>query len=297
MESQLWFFLALASALLYSFRGILEKHLIKNINKYVLGFAIRFFALPFFFLPFFFLPDIFIPLSELPAQFWLAVIILTVVSTPLETIFYYKAIKEEEVSLVLPILSLSPVITLIFSTIILKEFPTLWGVIGVLLIIFGIYALKLGHAREGIWQPFHHLKNNRGVRLMSVVLLSYGLGSVFDKMGVANSNAYMFALANYIGVSCTLFAITYLKAKTHLKELFIYKKYFLIIGFIVAGYTLLYMLALETSFATYAIAVRSTSVLFTIILAYHFFKEKDLIQKAFAAVIIVLGLICIKIFG
>lgn len=297
METQLWFFLALASAVFYSFRGILEKLVIKKINKYILGFAIRLFALPFFFIPFFFMPHIAIPLNELSLTFWLTVFVVTCICTPFETIFYYEALKEDDVSLVIPILSLSPVITLIFSTLILKEYPTLWGVVGILLIIFGIYALKIGHVREGVLQPFHHLRNNRGVRLMGIVLLSYGFGSIFDKIGVTNSNAYVYALANYVFVSLSLFVLAYFKAKSYLKELFVYKKQFFLIGLIVAGYTILYLLALETSFASYAIAVRSTSVLFTVLFAYLFFKEKEILQKAFAAIVIILGLICIKILG
>ena len=219
------------------------------------------------------------------------------ICTPLETIFYYKALEEEEVSFVLPLLSLAPVVTLLFSAIFLKEFPNIFGVIGVLLIILGIYTLKLSHARDGLLQPFKHIKNNRGAQLMTIVFLSLGIGSVIDKIGVSNSNAYIFALVNYMGVCTTLLIITLIKARKHLGQLGTYWKQFLLLGSIVAGYTILYMLALEESFASYAIAIRNASIIFTIILGYLFFKEKDLKQKLLAAVIIAIGLIFIKVLG
>jgi hypothetical protein len=47
----MWFLFAALSAVLYSFRGILEKATIHRTNKYILGLGIRLFALPFFFNP------------------------------------------------------------------------------------------------------------------------------------------------------------------------------------------------------------------------------------------------------
>jgi drug/metabolite transporter (DMT)-like permease len=293
----MWFFFALASAIIYSFRGILEKKIIGDTNRYILGFAVRGFALPFFFIPLILFPDRIVPIQSLSPEFWFAVVAICLVCTPLETVFYYKALKEEEVSFVLPLLSLAPVITLGFSAIFLKEFPNIFGVIGVLLIIIGIYSLKLNHAKEGFLGPFHHIRNNRGAQLMTIVFISLGFGSILDKIGVANSNAFYFALVNYISVSSMLFIIAYVKARKHLYELRKYWKQFLLIGSVVASYTIFYMLALEESFASYAIAIRNASIIFTIILGYLFFKEKDLKQKLLAAVIIALGLIFIKVLG
>lgn len=293
----MWFFFALASAIIYSFRGILEKKIIGNTDRYILGFAVRGFALPFFFIPLILFPDKIIPLQSLSPEFWFTVAAICFICTPLETIFYYKALEEEEVSFVLPLLSLAPVITLGFSALFLNEYPNIFGILGVLFIIVGIYSLKLSHAKEGIFGPFHHIRNNRGAQLMTVVFISLGFGSILDKIGVSNSNAYFFALINYISVSTMLFIIALVKAKKHMRELRTNWKQFLLIGSVVASYTILYMLALEESFASYAIAIRNASIIFTIILGYLFFKEKDLKQKLIAAIIIALGLIFIKVLG
>jgi uncharacterized membrane protein len=242
-------------------------------------------------------PSYVIPLSHLNYKFWIAIIYICFISTPFETIFYYEALKEEDISLVIPILSLAPALTIVFSFFLLREIPTFLGTVGVLCIVLGIYALKIGQAKEGILQPIHHLRNSRGVRLMALVMVSLALGSVFDKLGVTNSNAYFYTLVNYIGVCISLLIIACVKARSHLKDLFIHAKSFFVIGIFVAGYTLLYSLALEAGSAFYVVSIRNASILFTMLFSYLFLKEKGLKEKLFAGFLIFIGLVCINIFG
>lgn len=293
----MWFFLALFSAVFYSFRGILEKRIIHNVDKYVLGLAIRLFAIPFFFLPFLWSPHSFVPLTHLNIQFWLTVIFICCISTPIETVLYYKALQTEEVTLILPILALGPALTVLWGAIGLREIPHVLGIVGVLCLVFGVYALKIGHAREGLMQPIHHLRNNPAIRLMFLVMLSASLSGVLDKVGVVNSNAYMYGLVNYIFVSITLFVIALYKSKHHLSQLITHRKSFFIIGTVIAVYTIFNFLALQTGFAGYVGSVRASYILFTMIMGVLFLKEKDAKQKFLAGIFIVLGLVLIKLYS
>lgn len=293
----MWFGFALLSAFFYAFRGVLEKLLVARVDRYVLGLAVRLFALPFFFLPFIFNPDLFIPPWELPAEFWVATFIVCLIGTPLETYFYYKSIRDEEISLALPILSLSPVFTIFFGMIFLGEFPTAVGALGVAAILFGVYALKIGHARHGLLEPLYHLARNRSLRLMAIVAVSLALGAVLDKVGVTNSNPYMYALVSYTLVSTVLFGFAYVKAKPHLGQLRTHGRHFAILGAVVASYTLLYVTALDTGNAAYVVAIRNASLLISILLGVLWLKEKDLRTKLFAGSFVVMGLIFIKVLG
>ena len=293
----MWFFLALASALFYSFRGILEKRIIHNVDKYILGLAIRLFAVPFFFLPFLWSPHAFISPLHLGLQFWLVIAFICCISTPIETVLYYKALQTEEVTLVLPILALGPGLTVLWCSLTLHEIPHMFGVIGVVCLVFGVYALKIGHAREGLLQPIHHLRNNPAIRFMFVVMLSSSFSSVLDKIGVINSNAYMYGLINYIFVSLSLFLIAFYKARHNLRQLITHKKNFLIIGSVIAAYTVLKFVALQTGFAGYVGAVRASYLLFTMIMGILFLKEKGWKEKTLAGTFIVFGLILIKLYS
>jgi uncharacterized membrane protein len=293
----MWFVLALLSAVLYSFRGVLEKLIVGRVNRYILGLAIRLFALPFFLIPFIFNPSLFVPLTELPLQFWLAMITVSLICTPLETYFYYKAIKDEELSLSLPILSLSPVMTIGFAALFLGEFPTVLGAVGVITILCGVYALKIGHARHGLAEPLYHLSRNKSVQFMVIVALSLGFASILDKIAVTSANAYMAALINYVLISIVLFLIAWVKAKEHMVQLKTHFKAFSIVGAVVAGYTLLYLLALQEGNTAYVVAIRNASLLITILLGVFWLKEKDLRTKLLAGSVIVVGLILIKVLG
>lgn len=293
----MWFLLSIFSALIYSLRGILEKKTIKNVNKYILGYAVRLFALPFLLIPLFFKPQIIEPITHPNPHFWIAVIFLAIVCTPIETYFYYSALKDQELTTALPILSLGPILILLIGSFLLKEVPNLFGLFGVVLITIGIYSLKIHHAREGFFEPLKHLGRNKAIQFMFIVMISQSAGGIIDKIGVSSSNAYIFAIMNYLFVCISLTLIVLLKAKAHIKQLITYFKSFLLIGAVVSSYTLLYLLALETGFAAYVSAIKNSYILFSIILGIIFLKEKEGKQKIFAGIIIVAGLAFIKIFS
>jgi uncharacterized membrane protein len=293
----MWFTFAVISALLYAFRGVLEKRIIGRTNKYVLGLAIRLFALPFFFIPFIFNPGLIVPLQDLSSNFWVPAIIICCICTPLETVFYYEALKEEELSMALPILSIIPVITLVIAAIFLHEYPSVLGILGILLILFGVYALKISHAKEGLLEPLKHLAKSRGVRLMFVVMLSAALGGVLDKMATQASNAFFYGAVNYLMICMVLFLIAFVKARKELVQLRTHFASFLVIGLFVAGYTIFYLLALQTGVTSYVVAIRNSSILFSIIFGVVLLREKGARAKLLAGALIFLGLVCIKVLG
>lgn len=293
----MWFIFALASAFVYSLRGVLEKKLIHHINQFVLGFAIRLFALPFFVIPFIIKPELFMAPWELPAAFWIVVLIVSCISTPIETLFYYKAIKQEELSMALPILSLTPILTIGFGIILLHEYPSMIGILGILIILSSVYALKLPHAKDGILEPIRHLANNPAVRMMGVVALSQGLANILDKTGIINANLYMYALMNYVTVTLVLFVIANIYARRELGSIRNHTRPLFLIGVVIAAYTLLNFAALANGQAAYASAVRSTSVFFSILFGLWIFKEKEAKRKLLIGIGLVIGLITIKLFG
>src|SRR5690606_27405799 len=97
--------------------------------------------------------------------------------------------------------------------------PSLVGAVGVVTILFGVYALKIGHARYGLLEPLHHLRKNKSVQMMAIVALSLAVSAIFDKIGVTAANAYMYALVVYVMVSMVLFGFVLAKARRHLGQL------------------------------------------------------------------------------
>ncbi len=257
----------------------------------------RAFAIPFFLIPLIIDHSLIPPVSQLSLKFWLPTLIVSMIMTPLETIFYYESIKDEEISLALPILSLSPIITVLIGIITIGEIPKFLGILGIFFILFGVYALKIGHTRHGLLEPLRHLHSNRSVRLMAVVMLSASIGGLLDKIAVQASNPFFYAAVNFILLSAKLFTITLIKAKNHLRDLKNHFRKFFILGGVVAGYSIFYLLALNTGITSYVIAIKNASILFTIVLGITLFKEKDRKAKILAGASIFIGLILIKVFG
>lgn len=290
----MWFYFAILSAIIYSFKGILEKSVLRRSNRHITGFAVRLYALPFLLIPLIVHPKLVVPIDQLDKSFWVSVLYISLISYPIETIFYLKAVKKEEVSLILPILSVAPILTMLFALIILKEVPSVVGIGGMAIATFGIYALKIQHAGQGILKPITHLKNNIAVRYMFIVMVFISMGSVVDKIAMSNTNPFFYAFVSHLLMTIPLFIIALVKAKGHLKEIFSHAGGFAIISLVIVCYTVFYLLALNSGFVCYASAIKSSSVLLTIIWGLAILKERDRKAKIIGGILITIGLVMIK---
>ncbi len=293
----MWFMFALLGAVIYAFRGILEKRIIHQVNPFILGFGIRLYALPFFAIPFIISPNLWIPIDQLPIQFWVVSLSIALISTPIETYFYYRSLKLDDLSLTIPILTLRPIFATLFVILLLQDYPSLLGILGIFIIFFGVYSLKIHHVKNGALEPIRQLSTNPAVRMMAIVAVVQGLSDILDKVGVVNSNAYMYSLVNYIFLSISLGGIALINARKSMIQLREHSRPFFVIGMVVACYTILSMLALETGNAAYVSAIKSSSVLFSIVFGLWILKESEKGSKIIAGLLLVLGLIVIKIFG
>lgn len=290
----MWFAASLISAVVYSARGIVEKLYINKVDKYVLALAVRLFALPLFLIPLIINPSLIVNFQDLPLRFWLATVYVSAISTPIEMIFFYKALQGAEISYLVPILSFSPIITSIFGYIFFKETPTILGLLGMLLIVSGIYILNVTKVGEGIFEPLKHLSGNKSVRYLSIMLAFYSIAIVIDKVAITGANMYFYAFVNYLLVTISLFCITLYKAKSKLIELRTNFKPFAFIGLIVAVYTLLRFYALQHGTSSYVSAIMASSTIFTTIFGIIFLKEQNKYVKIAVACIATIGIILLK---
>lgn len=293
----MWFLYALGSAVVYSFRAVFEKFALNNVNPDILGFSIRLYSLPFFLIPFFIDSGNYIPISELNLEFWASTFYIGLISYPLETLFYYKALQKDDISLILPILSIYPVLTIVLAIFVLGEVPSLVGVIGVIVITFGIYMLKIKHISDGLLAPIINLKNNKAVQYILIVVVLISIGTVIDKIAITNGNLYLYGLYSHLLMTIPLFIFAFIRSRDKLFQIVRYYKYFVVIGFCIFLYTTLYLLAVKESYVGYASAVKSASVLISIAFGILIFKEKDIIPKIIGGLIITVGLILMKVAG
>lgn len=290
----MWFIAALASAVIYSAKNILEKIFVSRVDKYVLALAVRLFALPLFLIPLILHPELIVSFHDLPLKFWLATIYVSAFATPIEMIFFYKALQGEQISYLIPILSFSPIITSVFGYIFFREIPSPLGFLGMFLIVASVYLLNTSKAGESFLEPFKRLSGNKSVRYLSVMLVSYAIGIVIDKVAISGANLYYYAFVNYLFVSITLLIIALYKARSKLVQIKTNYAPFALIGLVVAGYTLLRLYALESTPSSYVSSIMASSTIFTTLFGLIILKENNKKTKIIVAIIATIGIILIK---
>ncbi len=284
----MWIFWALVSAMLVASRRPFEKKIINELHHFTYGFLVQCVGLPILATLVILSGKLLNPL-ELGAKFWLPVVIVSVGFYPLNIFLYKYAIKDGELSKVLPLQSLLPVFALIMAWITLGEVPGIIAAAGVVLTVLGIYTLGLkGRQLHHPLQPFREDKNSRAM-LAGVLLVT--LVSVLDKVAIQASNPLFYSLASSLGAMLTLFVamrISKQRLKAGMRTL---AKKLGIIGTLQGTTYATYLFAITSGPIAYVSALRSTNILMGSMLGILIFKEKLTKPKAVSFILIVAGAI------
>ena len=138
----MWFWLALISAFLAAGTIILNKHVLKKVGPGVLTWATFTLAAPFLLIPIF--------IQGIPAvniNFYYAVIGSSITYVIAKTIIN-EVIKNNLVSKIIPLASLLNIFTYILGVVFLSESIRIIPLLGLFLIVFGIYVLNVDQAKE-----------------------------------------------------------------------------------------------------------------------------------------------------
>lgn len=207
-------------------------------------------------------------------------LILSGISTTLLWIFYFKALDAGDVSKVTPIDKTSIVITLILSSIFLKEKITTIKVISIILISFGTMLT--------INKPKEKSTNNKWIIYAILTAIFTSTTTIISKVGLNNINSYLATFIRTIVVFIILIIIIFIKKKyKDIKELD--SKGLRIV--IYSGITntlswLFYFKALQNGEASVVFTIEKLSIVVTILLSVIFLKEK-LNKKQILGIIII----------
>ncbi len=285
-----WIFFAVLTALFRSFTDVAGKFGLKNMDEYIVAWALNFFALPLL-IPLLF----FIEIPEITEGFWLAIFISGTLNIA-TAIFYLKAIKLSDLSLVSPLATFTPLFLLITSPLIIGEFPTLFGLIGILLIVFGSYILNLKEKKNGILAPFKALVNNKGARLMLLVAFIWSITSNFDKIGLQNSSPIFYGVAVNIFITIGITPFVFLKSRKNIKQIPKNLKSLIPVGIFHGLMITFHMIAISMTLVAYLISIKRTSAVISVLFGSLIFKEKGLKERILGAIIMIIGVLFITLF-
>lgn len=122
-------------------------------------------------------------IPELPNNFWMAVLEKVPLST-LAIWSYALAHRKGDMSLISPLLAITPAIIVVIAPFLINQTANLPGIVGVLFIVIGAYFLNFSQRKNGFLEPLKELWKDHGARFMMLTATIYAVTSVIDAVGV-----------------------------------------------------------------------------------------------------------------
>ena len=205
---------------------------------------------------------------------------------------YYKALQLGELSYISPLKWLVSISAVFTGWLLLDDIPSVLWFIGIMFTIIWVYILSIKKWSKGFFAPIKHLFVDKGSRIYMIAVVAYGFTISIDKMGVTQTSPLFWVLCMNLFLFCTVLPNIikdYSKIWKLLKE---YKMILLGAIMLHAFVYILHMNAVEYILPSYLSAFKNSCSIVAIIAWWVFFKEKDIMQKLFATVIIILWVVC-----
>ena len=244
--------------------------------------------------PFLVLGFIFFGMPRATPMFY-AVIFINIIIFFVAQMLMIKSLEVSNLSVSIPMLSFTPVFLLLTSYLMLNEFPTLAGLLGVLLVVLGSYILNLHESKQGYLEPVKSIFRNKGIFYMVIVAFLYSLCANLGKIGVNLSNPAYYMFMFYLIYSILLFIVFFKNIKSNITALRKNLNYFALAGFSTAASEILIGIAYKYSIVPYIISLKRTSILFAVLIGIFLFKEKNIKQAILGSAIMFVGVLIITL--
>ncbi len=275
----MWFLLSLVALSMLVARRSVEKSATQHISAISLAWLQQTAAMPFIIISLFFAP-FFLP-SDLSSTFWSILAIYTVINT-FDAIAYFKALSLSDISFLAPLMSLFVVTNVLFAFIILEQKPSTLGLIGSILIVFGVF-LTSKHRKKDL----SNSSNDKiAATLVLISVISRAVLSNIEVFMLRDSNPTSFNFYSSFFTVLSVLVVHRVISQRNGKN----TKYFWeeikkeIKGkkFILAIIGLTYMINMLATYqakliapnAAYVGAVKQSQVVFMVFIGVFFFKEK-----------------------
>jgi len=285
----MWILLSIVTAVFFALSSAQAKALSRRSHDYVVTWAMMVLGVPLTAAVL-----LWQGLPELKEGFFIASGISILLNTVAVTL-QVKALRLSPLSLTMPFLAFTPLFMLVTSSFILKEFPTVQGFAGIILIVAGAYSINLDHVKEGgLLAPIKAVASEPGSRLMLAVAAIWSVAAAYDKVAtVASSPAFYTTYFGVVyGVIYLPFLVTGLRrSETPSRQV----PGLFLLGALSASMILAQMTAIEMTVASYVIAIKRSGMVLSVVLGYLFFKERHLRNRFAGAALMTLGVVLLSL--
>ena len=287
-----WFFIALISALLSAVASISEKKVLFKMDAMEFSFILSVFNFALSF-PFLFTLN----LNELSTA-GIAVLFIKSILGVMAFLCVMLAIKNLEISGALPLMVLTPGLVALFAYLFLGENIKGMEIIGMSLLLIGTYILEFDSSKK-IHMPFSILFRSQYYHYILFALLLFTASSILDKLLLVKIKVSPFAIVGiqhlfFFVIFLTIFLIKNKKPVQYLKNLDMsLYTWIIFISVVTIGYRYTQIAAMKTAPVALVLSIKRMSVFIAAVAGGRIFKEKNLLIKTIASLIMIAGAILI----
>lgn len=289
-HAHLWILFSLSSAFFHASRLAVTKHLSLTLSARALTLYVNLASLP-----------VTLPLliwhHDFPFEdrIYLQVVLLGGLISGLGGWSLNVAIKRSEISVVGPILTLTPAFVIVIEWLLTGALPGPIGFVGIGLLLLGSYILALSDHAEDWYHPFLRLFTNPGSAFTLTAAACFATAATLGRIGIERSDPLSFAVVVAIVNPIVLFAVFSIQDHRFYREvlpggLVLHAKPLLLLGTLFALMRIADQIALSMTLASYATAVKRTAGVFSVLLGRWYFSEGRTRAKLIGSAIMLFGL-------
>jgi len=288
-----WYLLAIISALFSASAAILEKKILFKQKALSFSALLAIFNL-IIAIPFFFFTD----LSVLTMVSLLVLLFKSFLGA-LAFLCVMLGIKNLDLSKALPLLVLTPGLVAIGGFIFLQEALTLLEVVGMVLLLIGVYILQL-KSNQKLFTPFRAYVRAKGNYYIAFALILFTVTSLLDKALLKNFNLPVNAFIGFQHLFLAIIFLAFLLFTGRTRELKSTFKYswlaILTLAFVTIIYRYAQISAVKEAPVALVLSLKRISVFFAVLIGGKLFKEKHLLVRLIATAVMIAGAILIIIY-
>ncbi len=231
-----------------------------------------------------------------PLKVWGLMYLKAVVLT-FSWLFAIKALRHLEISIVIPMLTLSPLVLMVIGILYLGEKPDISQYTGVLLLVGGAYWMQSDHDWKKALEPWKMLKNKYMLYIL-IPIFGYSICAALDKviLKTVNPQSFMFIGYGFLVIHYFIIQAYKYKGVKDIKHAFKVTPHWLALtGAALFISDILYFTAaaIPGSMISLIIPLKRTSVLIAVIVGGKMFHDHNLWYRVIGSLIMILGAVLV----
>lgn len=208
-----------------------------------------------------------------------------------------RALRLSDISLVTPILSLTPLLVTVPAYFLLDERPTTLGLAGIVCIAIGAYLLNITDVNRGPLEPLRALASDKGVQTAAVVVVLSATLPAIDKIGIQASSPLLWPLLTHAVITVVFLPLALRTSARTTVNVRRVAPFLLAVGFANALLWIAQAYAYTLTDVAYITALKRLSLPLNILAGHVFFEERVALARLPAALVIVFGVILLSVGG